>query len=222
MVKYPTPKDTTATNPNLQYSKLKPPYQEANDLYVVSSVPYNSLARSSFQGIARHEPWSRRAYGHHLPLQTFADRVLENVRNFDAIFSDPRFVHYTRTPIVLYRGTDLPLKQPYPFEYTDNAYISTSTNSQLAREFAAPDGVVSVIHVPAGIPYIAGQNPDQFEVTLPRGLTFRSVPSDDEFAYLFVIPSKPQPLPAKLGHVKQIIQFPVQQFSLPSSRPIRL
>ena len=216
-LRYPTEKQSL---PFLEYSHLPQPWRNASDLYIYSSFPYNTLARAAFRGIGRHERWERRAAGKYLPHNVFAKRVFDNFKLFDEIFRNPKLVHYTTTPILLFRGTDLSLKQPYPYEFTDQAFVSTTTIEDVAKFFAERNpseyGVVTIIHVPAGIPYVAGQNPDQGEVVLPRGLTFRSVPSSDGYAHLFVIPTRAPPLPRRLGRIERLRTFPPQQFSLPS------
>lgn len=221
-VKYPWRKHNT---PNLQFSALPNPWRGSSKTYVHDSDPFNSLARSAFKSISS-------GYRRRYSTQNYAERTAAKMRLFDDIFRNPKLVKVTQTPIVLFRGTQLPLAQKYPFQFTEKGYVAATTSEEIASHFAShpphhadttSTGIVSMIHVPAGIPYIAGRNWGEKEVVLPRGLTFRSVPSADQYAHLYVIPRHAPPIPSPLGPVTLQEKMPPLSFSLPRrSTPIKL
>jgi hypothetical protein len=109
----------------------------------------------------------------------------EHVRNIDALVQNKG-----KEKVILYRGQKYkPLKT-----FRDMAYVSTSTNENIAREFASPECCMMEIIVPENVlrydvtPRYHIKN--EREILLQRGLYFRQVSQRDGY-YIYEVSTVP-------------------------------
>lgn len=109
------------------------------------------------------------------------DQILQNIQNLDYIFIE--FGEILPKPIAVYRGIDKD-RDADPYLGLNQSYLSTTTNKEVAEDFAKgeyergkdPDaaGTIYKCTITPGIPFISmmkySKIVSEYEILLPRGL----------------------------------------------------